>query len=311
MGEDEARRSRRFRLGDFELDLETGELWRDGAVVELPPQPTRLLLLLARRPGRLVTREQIREEIWGDTVVEFDTAINSAVRAVRAALGDDASDPRYIETVPRRGYRFVAEPASAVDREEEAAREGASSRGAPSWLWPAGVALVLSLALLLLPRMLPGPTPLRVTVVPARASVADSPADTLSGPLTRALEEGIRTLDPRRVRLVEWAGPVAYDRARRALVRDGEDLEVDLAVEVDLGVQGDTLRAGVSLSDVGLGAQLWHRTFEHPLEDPGGAVERIRERVEEELRARAREESSEVSPQSSVSRRVTFVPRDA
>lgn len=285
MGETGEERRRRSRLGDFELDLETGELWRDGEPVELPPQPTRLLLLLARRPGRLVTREEIRDEIWGDTVVEFDTAINSAIRTVRAALGDDASAPRYIETVPRRGYRLVRGPVSTVDRKQEA-WPGAPSRGAPIWLWPAGVVLVLSLALLLLPRMPIGPSPARVTVVPARAAVADSPADSLVGPLTRALEEEIRTAEPGRVRLVEWAGAIEYDREAGALVRDGEDLEIDLAVEVNLGVRGDTLRAGVSLTAVGTGAQLWHRTFEHPLDDPGGALERIRERVGEEVRAR-------------------------
>jgi TolB-like protein/tetratricopeptide (TPR) repeat protein len=92
----------------FELDLGSAELREGGVRVKLQPQPCRILALLASRPGQLVTREEIRREIWGDdTYVDFEKGINSCIRLIRAALRDDAQNPRYIETLSRRGYRFM------------------------------------------------------------------------------------------------------------------------------------------------------------------------------------------------------------
>lgn len=98
-----------FQIGQFELDVEAETLRRDGRLVRLQPQPFRLLLFLVRRPGTLVTREDIKAELWADgTYVDFDQAVNFAVKQVREALGDSAERPLYIQTVPRRGYRFIA-----------------------------------------------------------------------------------------------------------------------------------------------------------------------------------------------------------
>jgi TolB-like protein/DNA-binding winged helix-turn-helix (wHTH) protein/tetratricopeptide (TPR) repeat protein len=106
----------RFKFGAFEADLETGELWKSGRRVSLQEQPFRVLVALLERPGEMVTREQLRERIWPEgTFVDFDTALNKAVGKVRDVLGDSATAPRFIETLPRRGYRFLApvEPISA------------------------------------------------------------------------------------------------------------------------------------------------------------------------------------------------------
>ncbi|HYK02528.1 MAG TPA: winged helix-turn-helix domain-containing protein [Thermoanaerobaculia bacterium] len=98
-----------LQFGPFTLDATTGELRRDGQVVPLAPQPFRLLLALASRPGELVTREELRQQVWGDgTFVDFERGLNFCVLQARTALGDDAKEPQYIETLPRRGYRFVA-----------------------------------------------------------------------------------------------------------------------------------------------------------------------------------------------------------
>ncbi len=112
------------RFGGFELDLLTGELSRDGTKSRLQGQPLQLLELLLERPGQLVTREQVQRRLWPDgIVVEFEHSVNAAVKRLRAALGDDAEKPAFIETIPRRGYRFIARvendrlPASAVDGE--------------------------------------------------------------------------------------------------------------------------------------------------------------------------------------------------
>jgi DNA-binding winged helix-turn-helix (wHTH) protein len=97
------------RFGSFELDEEAGQLRRDGSPVRLPPQPFRLLVLLVSRSGDLVTREEIRQQLWGtDTYVDFDQGVNFCIKQVRTVLHDDADRPLYVETVPRRGYRFIA-----------------------------------------------------------------------------------------------------------------------------------------------------------------------------------------------------------
>ncbi|MFL6280724.1 MAG: transcriptional regulator [Vicinamibacterales bacterium] len=98
-----------FCFGEFELDVEAGELRRQHRRLKLQPQPFKLLLLLVRKAGVLVTREEIRRELWPDgTFVDFDQSVNFSVKQIRDALGDEADRPLYIETVPRRGHRFIA-----------------------------------------------------------------------------------------------------------------------------------------------------------------------------------------------------------
>jgi Tol biopolymer transport system component/DNA-binding winged helix-turn-helix (wHTH) protein len=104
-----------FRFGPFALDPERGELTKDGRLVRLPPQPTKLLVLLASRAGHVVTREEIQQELWTDaTFVDYDQSINFCIKRIRDVLGDDSERPRFVETIPRRGYRFVA-PVAAVE----------------------------------------------------------------------------------------------------------------------------------------------------------------------------------------------------
>lgn len=103
------RQARRFRFGAFEADAATGELRRQGIRIKLNTQPFQLLLMLLERPGDLLTRDEISRELWPDgTFVDFEHGVNSAVNRIREALGDTASSPRFVETLARRGYRFVA-----------------------------------------------------------------------------------------------------------------------------------------------------------------------------------------------------------
>jgi len=98
-----------YRFGDYELDRRTLELRKAGQKIKLAPQPARVLRLLVSRPGELVSRDEIRRELWGEaTFVDFERNLNYCVNCVRDVLGDTAQSPRYIETLPRRGYRFVA-----------------------------------------------------------------------------------------------------------------------------------------------------------------------------------------------------------
>ena len=97
------------RFGLFELDLDAGELRKSGVKLRLQGQPFQVLTLLLERAGEVVTREELREKLWpADTFVDFDHSVNTAINKVREALGDSASNPRYVETLARRGYRFIA-----------------------------------------------------------------------------------------------------------------------------------------------------------------------------------------------------------
>jgi len=112
--------SARLRFAAFEFDAHSGELWREGRRVRLQRQPSRLLELLTSRPGEIVTREEIRQALWGDdTHVDFERSLNFCVARLRSALRDNAASPAYIETVPTRGYRFVAvvDPSGVAPRD--------------------------------------------------------------------------------------------------------------------------------------------------------------------------------------------------
>jgi cholera toxin transcriptional activator len=113
-----------IRFGVFEADLAAGELRKNGRKVRLQGQPFHMLALLLERPGEVVTREELRQKLWpADTFVDFDHSLNTAIKKVREALGDSASSPLYIETLARRGYRFLA----AVEKKDASA--GALSSG--------------------------------------------------------------------------------------------------------------------------------------------------------------------------------------
>src|SRR5262245_17994329 len=110
----ESRQARRYRFGVFEADGETGELRRQGVRVKLNAQPFQVLLLLLDHAGELVTREEIARELWPDgTFVDFEHGLNSAINRIREALGDAASSGQFVETLARRGYRFVS-PAEQI-----------------------------------------------------------------------------------------------------------------------------------------------------------------------------------------------------
>jgi DNA-binding winged helix-turn-helix (wHTH) protein/Tol biopolymer transport system component len=126
-----------IRFGTFEVDLEAGELRRNGLKVRLIGQPFQVLAILLEHPGHVVTREELQKRLWPDTVVEVEHSLNTAINKIREALGDSAENPRFVETLPRRGYRFIApvcappdseaiqpdRPAATPDRDQQAPKE--------------------------------------------------------------------------------------------------------------------------------------------------------------------------------------------
>src|SRR6201997_1754596 len=117
------------QFGTFEADLRSGELRKQGKRIKIQEQPFHVLTVLLRHPGEVVTREELRNQNWPpDTFVDFDNSLNTAINKLREALGDSADNPRFIETLPRRGYRFIA-PVSGLDgiTRETAAGLGAAA----------------------------------------------------------------------------------------------------------------------------------------------------------------------------------------
>jgi DNA-binding winged helix-turn-helix (wHTH) protein len=115
-----AQMPRVVRFGSFEADFRSGELRKSGIKLKIPGQPLQVLEVLLEHPGEMVSREELRLRLWrDDTTVDFENSLNTAVNKLREALGDTAASPRYVETLPRRGYRFLArldEPARAAQR---------------------------------------------------------------------------------------------------------------------------------------------------------------------------------------------------
>ena len=121
-----------LRFATFEVDLRAGELRKQGKRIKLQEQPFHVLTVLLRRPGEVVTREELRNQNWPpDTFVDFDNSLNTAINKLREALGDSADNPRFIETQPRRGYRFIARVT------------GDSQKGSAPSLWGRRIVLVV------------------------------------------------------------------------------------------------------------------------------------------------------------------------
>jgi DNA-binding winged helix-turn-helix (wHTH) protein len=124
-------RSEILRFGIFEMDVRSGELRKQGVRIKLQDQPFHVLAVLLQRPGEVVTREELRSQNWpADTFVDFDNSLNTAINKLREALGDSADNPRFIETLPRRGYRFIA-PVSGVDGATRGSATGVNAATAP------------------------------------------------------------------------------------------------------------------------------------------------------------------------------------
>src|SRR5215471_14971359 len=115
---------RRIKFGDYELNLDTAELRNNGSKTTIPAQPFQVLLSLLHRPGALVTREELKRQLWtSDTFVDFDQSLNKSVNRLREVLGDSVEDPRFIKTLPKRGYRFIADVEAVKDPIPEQKRD--------------------------------------------------------------------------------------------------------------------------------------------------------------------------------------------
>jgi TolB-like protein/DNA-binding winged helix-turn-helix (wHTH) protein/Tfp pilus assembly protein PilF len=256
------------RFGSFEADLSAGELRRNGIRLKLQSQPFRVLALLLQRPGEILTREELQQELWpSGTFVDFEQGLATAVNKARDALGDSSANPRFIETVPRCGYRFIA-PVTKVLREppgpELPARSGGGRR-----IRIFVMAAVAALASLVLGRwLLNKPYPHHIE------SLAVLPLFNLSGePAQEYFAEGMTDeliTDLGRisqVRVISSSSAARYKGTRKAVSEIARELGADAVVEGTVLRSGNRVRITAQLIDADKEKHLWNQSFERDLGD--------------------------------------------
>jgi TolB-like protein/DNA-binding winged helix-turn-helix (wHTH) protein len=247
------------RFGSFEVNTATGELRKQGIRVKLHDKPLQLLLALLEYPGEVVTRKVLQDRLWPqDTFVEFENGLNNAISRLREALGDTAENPRFIETVPRRGYRFL----SAVS--ESLPSSSASSR---PWLSALGIVLLVGLAIGAAFRLASSRKPAirSLAVLPFRNLGAGTADDYLAGGMTDALTTELAKLGVSKV-ISETS--VAQFKDTKQSVRDiARTLQVDAIVEGAVLRDGNQVRITVQLIGADTDRHLWAESYKRQMTD--------------------------------------------
>lgn len=268
------------RFGGFELDARTGELRRDGAVVKLQPQPFRVLELLVAHAGELVTREELKNALWGeDTYVDFERGLNFCINQVRTALGDSADSPQFIQTLPRRGYRFIAGVSSGSDQGPTPVRPWSDrgterlkdlGRTAPTWqlLLPGAAFLALLVAgATFLARTATTPaapqtTRTMIAVLPLDDLTGDPPPTWFADGLTDELIAQIGRVSPQRLGVIARTSTMTYRGSSKTIGDVGRELGVSHVVEGSLRREGNRLRVTVQLIGVADQTPIWSETYD-------------------------------------------------
>jgi TolB-like protein/DNA-binding winged helix-turn-helix (wHTH) protein len=260
------------RFGRFEFDVVSGEVRRDGRKLPLQGQPAQILSHLLAAPGQIVTRDELRRAIWGDdTFVDFDTALNVAVNKLRQALGDSATSPRFVETVPRRGYRFLAdvcrvEPSAVTIPPSVPPAEAGPSRSNGRW-WLVSFALVIALVGFWGgTRSAPRPAaPLSIAVLPFRPLVVEARDDALEVGLAEAVL--VRLGQLKQLRVPSINAVQRYAKSGTDPLVAGRELGVEAVLDGSLQRVNGNVRLSARLLDVSSGQTMWARQWDFPWTD--------------------------------------------
>ena len=272
--------STRLYFGSFELDPHTGELWKSGRPVKLQPQPTKLLIYLASRRGELVTREEIKESLWGaDTFVDFEQGLNFSIKKIRFALGDNPDQPEFIQTLPRRGYRFIASVQSQArdqGREEEISDKDVSvSPWRKPWhkLLPAAVliALIILAVSYSINRhfrsVAQHPQRIMLVVLPFQAMSDEPRQQYFSDGMTEELITQLGRMNPDRLGVIARASAEQYKKTPKSVQQIGKDLGVDYVIEGSARTDGTRVRITAQLIQVSDQTHLWAKEYDRELRD--------------------------------------------
>jgi len=278
-----------FRFGPFEFDPNTRELRKHGLRVQLMGQPVEVLTLLLERAGEVIRREDLQSRLWpGDTFVEFENGINAAVKRLRERLGDSAERPRYIETIPRSGYRFIA-PVSRVSNGNSASVVTSDTKPAnlpdqppntvakvrinPRWWFGAlAVAAILAIALYWAmsrsSRRLERPSSVQIrsiAVLPFANLSGDSEQEYFADGMTDELITSISKIPG--LTVISRTSVMQYKRTNKQLPTIARELNVDGIMEGTVLRQGDRVRITIQLLHGPSDTHLWADTYERDLHD--------------------------------------------
>jgi TolB-like protein/DNA-binding winged helix-turn-helix (wHTH) protein len=289
-----------LQFGVFELDLRQAELRKQGVKIKLQDQPLKVLQLLLQNRGQIVTREQLRTHIWpSNTFVEFDHGLYSAMARVREALGDSPESPCYIETVARRGYRFIAPVSSSgnaavvAERQAPAAKHWPLSRKAALSVFAGllGGTLLLGIALGL--NIANSRQWLHWRTNPPVHSVAVLPLENLSGDpqqdyFADAMTDELITdlAQSGDLRVISRTSAMQYKGVRKPLRQIGKELSVDAVLEGSIVRAGQRVRITAQLIDIGSDQHLWAQSYERDLGDVLILQSEMAHAIAEEIRPR-------------------------
>jgi TolB-like protein/DNA-binding winged helix-turn-helix (wHTH) protein/Flp pilus assembly protein TadD len=297
------------RFGTYEVSLQSGEVRKAGLRIRVQQQPMKLLELLLEHPGEVVTREELRSRVWPNgSFGDFDQALNVAVGKLRSALGDSAENPRFIETLPKRGYRFIAD-VSVLDVDTRPKRlesvagdlpatvpgntlQGVGLAVAPKRrLWQTGrliVALTLALSLSILSvwlfrsrgRALTGIRSL--AVLPLENLSGDASQNYFADGMTDELITDLAQISA--LRVISRTSVMVYKGARKPLPQIARELNVDAVVEGTVLRSGDRVRITAQLIEASSDKHLWSRSYEGELRDTLALQNRVASAIADQIR---------------------------
>ena len=266
------------RFGDFELDLGSGDLRRNGVSLKLQPQPAKVLALLVDRKGKIVTRQEIAQQVWGsETFVDFEQGLNYAIRQIRSALEDDADQPRFLETLPRRGYRFIA----AIEPTELPAPKTGNPvsqvverqpRRLP-WKWVvAGLCAAILIALALRHRKAQpiedaaGNSDIQsIAVLPLSNLSADPNQEYFSDGLTDELITELTKTGS--LRVISRTSSIGFKDSHKSAPEIGRELNVDAIVEGTVERVENRVRIRAQLIRAETDHHMWAETYDRDVSD--------------------------------------------
>jgi TolB-like protein/DNA-binding winged helix-turn-helix (wHTH) protein len=284
-----------WRFGIFEVDGDAGELRRNGAKIRLQEQPFQVLTVLLSHAGSVVSREELRREVWGDgTFVEFDHALNTAIKKIRIAIGDDAIAPRYVETIPKRGYRFIAPIQPPIQlTSSPVANAVLPARRTPRWVLAGGLIFVASLSIMMSsgPRAANqgGGRRIMLAVLPFETVGADAGQQSICDGITQDLITQLARVDPERLGVTARGRILAYRNTNKTVAQIGSELGVDYLMEGNLRRDGSHVRVSAELIRLRDQSRLWGDSFDGA-ERSGEDVLAIESELANRIATRARDE---------------------
>jgi len=274
-----ASNAHRVQFGLFELDLQRAELRKNGAKVKLQEQPLRVLQVLTESPGQIVSREELRQRIWpADTFVEFDQGLYSAMARLRDALGDSSDNPRFIETVARRGYRFIAPVCKTTGEGTQGTQADGAARlpFVRRWIYSliSGLLVGSLLLVILLAFHVTGlqewlrnrTMPIRSIAVLPLVNLSDDPEqEYFADGMTDELITDLAQLAD--LRVISRTSVMHYKKTQKTLPEIARELNVDAIVEGTVARFGNRVRIRVQLVRAGDDRHLWAQAYEREFQD--------------------------------------------